>query len=59
MERENVLAMAVAAVAEETQTDVKQVRVLSFREIKKSPLEQYLADNHITYHKYQLEDAKQ
>ena len=48
-----------AAVAEETKVDTKQVRVLSFREIKKSPLEQYLADNHIVYHKYQLEDAKQ
>ena len=58
MEIEKVLAMAVAAVAEETKADTRQVRVLSFREIKKSGLAQYLADHDISYHKYQLEDAK-
>ena len=58
MEIEKVLAMAVAAVAEMNGTEAKRVIVRSFREIKKSSLEQYIADNNITYHKYQLEDAK-
>ena len=55
---EKVLAMAVAVVAEMSGTDPKRVIVRSFREVKKSSLEQYIADNHIDYHKYQLEDAK-
>lgn len=58
MELEKVLAMAVAVVAEMNGTSPKRVVVRSFREIKKSSLEQYIADNHIDYHKYQLEDAK-
>ncbi len=51
---EQIVAMAVAAIAEETGEDIQSLRVLSFREIKKSSLEQYIADHHITYKKYQL-----
>ena len=58
METEKIVAMAVAAIAEETGSDPKQVVVRSFREIHKSSLEQYIADQHISWHKYQLEDAK-
>ena len=58
MEMEKALAMAVAAVAEMNGIHPKRVIVRSFREIKKSGLEQYIEDNHIIYHKYQLEDAK-
>jgi tRNA(Ile)-lysidine synthase TilS/MesJ len=58
MELEKVLAMAVAAVAEENKTDVKRVVVRSFREVYKSSLEEYIEKNNITYHKYQLEDSK-
>ena len=54
MELEKIVAMAVAAIAEETQEDVKNLRVVSFREIKKSSLEQYIADHGIQYKKYQL-----
>ena len=54
MELEKIVAMAVAAIAEETQEDVKSLRVVSFREIKKSSLEQYIADYHIQYVKYLL-----
>ena len=54
MELEKVLVMAVAAIAEENGTDVNHVVVRSFREVKKSSLEQYIADNNISYHKYQL-----
>ena len=58
MEIEKVLAMAVAAVAEETGVDTKHVVVRSFREIQKSSLEQYIEDHRISYRKYQLEDTK-
>ena len=57
METEKVLAMAVAAVAEENGIEAKQVVVRSFREVGKSGLEKYIEDNHITYRKYQLEGA--
>ena len=58
METEKVLAMAVAAVAEENGIEPKRVVVRSFKEIHKSSLEQFIEDNKITYHKYQLEDAR-
>ena len=58
MEIEKILAMAVAAVAEENGVEPKHVIVRSFREIKKSSLEQYIEDHRISYHKYQLEDEK-
>lgn len=58
MELEKVLAMAVAAVAEETGGDAKRVTVLSFKEVQKSSLEKYIEDNQIIYHKYQLEDSR-
>ncbi len=56
METEMIVAMAVAAIAEETGTDPRQVIVHSFKEIQKSSLEKYIADHHLSYHKYQLED---
>ena len=59
MEIEKILVMAVAAIAEENGTDPKHVIVRSFKEIQKSSLEQYIEDNHISYHKYQLGDAKE
>ena len=58
METEKIIAMAVAEIAEENGTDIKNVVVRSFREVKKSSLEQYIEDNHINYKKYQLEDAR-
>ena len=54
MEIEKVLAMAVAAVAEENGIEPKHVVVRSFKEIQKSSLEKYIEDNHIDYQKYQL-----
>ena len=59
MEIEKVLAMAVAAVAEENGVEPKRVVVHSFKEIQKSGLEKYIEDNNISYHKYQLEDLKE
>ena len=58
MKIEKIIAMAVAAVAEENGVEPKKVVVRSFREIQKSSFEQYIEEKHITYHKYQLEDEK-
>lgn len=58
MEIEKVLAMAVAAVAEENGVEPKHVTVRSFKEIQKSSLEKYIEDNSLSYHKYKLGDAK-
>ena len=55
MEIEKILAMAVAAVAEENGIEPKYVVVRSFKEIQKSSLEKYIEDNRIAYQKYQLE----
>ena len=54
MELEKIVARAVALVAEENNTDIKNVIVHSFREVQKSGLEKFIADNNISYHKYQL-----
>ena len=54
MEIEKVLAMAVAAVAEESGIEPKRVVVRSFKEIQKSSLEKYIEDHQIAYQKYQL-----
>lgn len=51
---EQIAAMAVAAVAEELGKDIKDVRIVSFKEIHKSSLEKFIADNNIEYSKYQL-----
>lgn len=58
MELEKVLAMAVAAVAEENRVEPRHVTVRSFKEIQKSSLEKYIEDSNISYHKYQLEDSR-
>ena len=56
MEKDVIVAMAVAAVAEELNTDIKRIRVVSFKEIEKSCLEKYIEDHSIVYRKYQLGD---
>ena len=58
MELEKVLAMAVAAVAEENKTETKYIRVTSFAEIQKSSLEKYIEEQGISYQKYQLEGIR-
>lgn len=58
MEIEKVLAMAVAAVAEENGVEPKRVVVRFFKETQKSSLEKYIEDNNISYQKYQLEDSR-
>ena len=58
MEMEKILAMAVAAVAEEEGVEPKRVLVRSFKEVQKSSLELYIAENNISYQKYQLEGVR-
>lgn len=58
MDMEKVLAMAVAAVAEENKTESKYIRVVSFAEIQKSSLEEYIEEQGISYQKYQLEGIR-
>ena len=54
MDEQLIVAMAVACIAEENGVETDRVVVRSFREVQKSPLAQYIADNNISYHKYQL-----
>ncbi len=56
LSREQIAAMAVAVIAEETQEDISKIRIVSFREIHPSSLEQYIAEHNIGYKKYQLGD---
>ena len=55
--KEKIVAMAVAAVAEELREDVSRLRVVSFREVRRSRLERYLSENKIQYRKYKLGDT--
>ena len=55
---EKIIAMAVAAIAEERKVEPKRVRVLSFKEVQQSSLEKYIEDQKILYQKYQLEVAE-
>ena len=54
--KEEIGAMAVAAIAEETGTDCKNIRVKSFKEASLTGLQKYIQENSITYKKYTLED---
>ena len=54
--KEEIVAMAVAAIAEETKTDIRSLRVVSFRELGENPLLKYVRENNIAYKKYSLED---
>ena len=51
MEESLIVAMAVAAIAEENGVDTNHVIVRSFKEAKKSSLEQYIEDNKIDFSK--------
>lgn len=56
MDMDELVAMAVAAVAEDMRTDAKRIRVVSFREIFPAPLENYLAERKISFKRYELKD---
>lgn len=54
MNKESIVAMAVAAVAEMLGTDVKKIKVITFREVEKNSLEKYIEEKSISYSKYKL-----
>ena len=54
MEKEQIIAMAVAAVTEELKINTKRIRVLSFKEVEKSSLEKFIEEKAIHFEKYQL-----
>jgi hypothetical protein len=54
--QEQIVAMAAAVIAEEEGTPIEAIKVVSFREVHKSSLEQYISDHNIQYRKYQLGD---
>ena len=56
MTKEEIVAMAVAVLAEELGTEIKRVQICSFTEIEKSSLEKYIEDRALQYKKYQLGD---
>ena len=56
MDKKAIVAMAVAAVAEELHTEVRRIRVVTFKEVEKSSLEKYIEENGIRFQKFQLED---
>ena len=56
MDIDELVAMAVAAVAEDMRQDIRRIRVVSFREILPSPLENYLAERKISFKRYELKD---
>lgn len=57
MEAEKIIAMAVAAIAEENGVAPDRVNVLSFCEVQKPRTEllEYIQEHNISYRKYQLE----
>lgn len=55
---DEIVTMAIAAIAEELGTDVKKIRVKSFSEVQKSDLEKYVEENHINYTKFSLEEMR-
>ena len=56
MDTDQIIAMSVAAIAEEMKTEVEKIRVISFKEVEKSDLEKYIEEKNISYIKYQLGD---
>lgn len=56
LQNEQIAAMAIAAIAEETNGNIRNLRVASFKEIQKNHLEQYLEEHQINFKKYQLGD---
>ncbi|MBO4242776.1 MAG: hypothetical protein IKT14_05705 [Clostridiales bacterium] len=56
LSNEMIVSMAVACIAEELGTDIRNVRVISFREKAKSSLQKFISDHNINYKKYDLED---
>ncbi len=58
MERNEALAMALAAVADDLDTDPENLRVVRFREVPEGALETYLREHNVVFRRYQLGDKE-
>ncbi len=58
MDEEQLVAMMVAAIAEDSGTDADRIRVVSFRKAEPTPLEKYLRETGYPYKKYTLEERQ-
>ena len=56
LDMDELVAMAVAAVAEELRTDVTRIRVVNFHEVFPRSLDRYLAERKISFRRYELKD---
>ncbi len=56
MEQEQVMAMALALIADELGVDPSELRVLGFREVQPGTLGAYLEENDVVFRQYQLGD---
>ena len=53
---EELIAAAMTVILKETGLDASKIRLISFREVKESPLARYIEQYRIAYRKYQLGD---
>ncbi len=56
MDMDELVAMAVAAIAEDLRQDIRRIRVVSFQEVFPSPLDRYLVERKISFKRYELKD---
>lgn len=56
LKKEEIAAMAIAVIAEEVNEELSNLRIVSFKKIQNSGLQQYLEENQIDFKKYQLGD---
>ena len=56
MEREKVMAISLALIADELGVDPSDLRILRFRELSGGTLETYLEEKGISFCQYQLGD---
>ena len=56
MEREKVMAISLALIADELGVDPSELRILRFRELPEGTLETYLEENGLSFRQYQLGD---
>lgn len=54
---EEIIAMAVAAIAVETGEDPKRMRVKSFHKVSESSLQKFLKDSNTEFNKFKLENV--
>ena len=55
LNKEMLVAMSVAVIAEDMGIDSEQLRVVSFHEVRESPLKRYLKEKDILFNKFTIE----